>query len=91
MLGVPNTSVNRYQLKRAYKDEKGPNGGRWKGRKDEAEIEGAEVEKVTQHRSDFHQEENILTRKTSYKTKTFLNQKRERKNLKNRKSLSKWI
>lgn len=58
VLGVPNTSSNRYQLKRAYKDENVKKVQTEEdGREDEAEIEGAEVEKVTQHRSDFHQED----------------------------------
>lgn len=58
VLGVPNTSPNRYQLKRAYKDEKVEKVKTEEDVKEDApETEGAQVEEVTQDMSDFQKEE----------------------------------
>lgn len=57
-LGVPNTSPNRYKLKRAYKDENIKKvESEEDGTEDALETEGAEAEESIEDLSDFHKED----------------------------------
>ncbi|KAA0721224.1 C-type lectin domain family 10 member A MMGL [Triplophysa tibetana] len=58
VLGVPNTSPNRYKLKRTYKDENMTNVQTEEDEKEDApEAEGAQAEEFTQDLSDFQKED----------------------------------
>ncbi len=68
VLGVPNTSPNRYQLKRAYKDVNVKKvQTEQHGKEDAPESEGAQVKEVTQDMNDFQKENE--KRKTKKKEK----------------------